>query len=57
MHSGRSYQSHYGMLLHFGLGERDKIDRIEVRWLGGATDTYENVRVNQRVTLIEADRN
>ena len=57
VHSGRSYQSHYGMRLHFGLGERDKIDRIEVRWLGGATDTYENVRVNQRVTLIEADRN
>ncbi|MHC4085301.1 MAG: CRTAC1 family protein, partial [Planctomycetota bacterium] len=31
VHSGRGYQSHYGMRLHFGLGNREKIDRIEVR--------------------------
>ena len=35
VHSGRGYQSHYGTRLHFGLGNRDKVDRIEVRWIGG----------------------
>ena len=29
------YQSHFGTRLHFGLGARDRVDRIEVRWIGG----------------------
>ena len=35
VHSGRGYQSHFGSRLHFGLGQRDRVDRIEVRWIGG----------------------
>ncbi|MCH5376257.1 MAG: CRTAC1 family protein, partial [Planctomycetes bacterium] len=38
VHSGRGYQSHWGSRLHFGLGDHDRIDRIEVRWIGGGTD-------------------
>ena len=38
VHSGRGYQSHFGSRLHFGLGKRDRVDRIEVRWIGGGTD-------------------
>jgi len=53
VHSGRSYQSHYGMRLHFGLGNRDKIDRIEVRWIGGQIDVFRNITVDQLVTLTE----
>jgi hypothetical protein len=53
VHSGRGYQSHYGMRLHFGLGNRSKIDRIEVRWIGGGVDVFENVAVDQVVTLTE----
>ncbi|MHC4518296.1 MAG: CRTAC1 family protein [Planctomycetota bacterium] len=53
VHSGRGYQSHYGTRLHFGLGSRRKIDRIEVRWIGGPTDTFENVEADQRITLTE----
>jgi enediyne biosynthesis protein E4 len=34
MRSGRGYQSSYGSRLHFGLGARSKIDRIQVEWLG-----------------------
>jgi len=30
VHSGRSYQSHYGMRQYFGLGDKKKVDRIEV---------------------------
>ncbi len=53
VHSGRGYQSHYGLKLHFGLGKRAKIDRIEVKWIGGKTDVYRNVEVNQELCLVE----
>ena len=53
VHSGRSYQSHYGMRLHFGLGSHNKVDRIEVRWIGGGTDVLENVAADQLLTLTE----
>ncbi len=51
VHSGRSYQSHYGTRLHFGLADRDRVDRIEVSWIGGGTDTIENVPADRRVTI------
>jgi hypothetical protein len=53
VHSGRSYQSHYGMRLHFGLGRRDRVDRIEVRWIGGGVDVLENVGVDRLLTITE----
>ena len=56
VHSGRGYQSHYGTRLHFGLGKRDRIDRIEVRWIGGGVDVFKNIRVDRLVTLSERKR-
>ena len=53
VHSGRGYQSHYGMRLHFGLGSRKRVDRIEVRWLGGGTDVLEDVGVDRLLTITE----
>ena len=53
VHSGRGYQSHYGMRLHFGLGNRDKVDRIEVRWIGGGIDVFKDVEVDQLLTITE----
>lgn len=53
VHSGRGYQSHYGMCLHFGLGSHDKVDRIEVRWIGGGTDVFKNVAVDRLIYLTE----
>ncbi len=53
VHSGRGYQSHSGMCLHFGLGQNKQVDRIEVRWIGGGTDVFENVPADQLVTLTE----
>ena len=50
-HSGRGYQSHWGDRLHFGLGKHTKIDRVEVRWLGGSTETYENLPVDRFILL------
>jgi hypothetical protein len=53
VHSGRSYQSHYGSYPHFGLGARERIDRIEVRWIGGGTDVLESVPVDRVITITE----
>jgi hypothetical protein len=53
VHSGRSYQSHFGTRLHFGLGTRDRVDRVEVRWLGGAMEVFESLPVDRLVILRE----
>lgn len=53
VHSGRGYQSHFGTRLHFGLGQRDKIDRIEVRWIGGSEEVFQAGAVDQVLTLVE----
>ncbi|MHC4557232.1 MAG: CRTAC1 family protein [Planctomycetota bacterium] len=55
VHSGRGYQSHYGTHLHFGLGQYDRIDRIEVRWIGGGIDVIENVAADQRLVITEGN--
>lgn len=51
VHSGRGYQSHWGMRLHFGLGERDRVDRIEIQWHGGGTQVVENIPADQIITV------
>jgi hypothetical protein len=53
VHSGRGYQSHWGLRLHFGLGPRDRVDRIEVRWIGGGVDVFEGLAADRLVTLLE----
>jgi hypothetical protein len=53
VHSGRGYQSHYGMRLYFGLGSRERVGRIEVRWIGGGVDVLEDIVVDQLLTITE----
>ena len=53
VHAGRSYQSHFGTRLHFGLGACERVERIEIRWLGGGRQTLENVAAGQRVLVLE----
>lgn len=53
VHSGRGYQSHFGARLHFGLGEHERIERIDIRWPGGDTETVENVSSDRLLTVIE----
>ncbi len=56
VHCGRGYQSHHGQQLHFGLGKCELVDRVEVRWIGGGTDLFENIAVDQRLVLSEGQR-
>lgn len=53
VHSGRSYQSHFGSRLHFGLGKHRRGDRLEVRWIGGETDVVTDVAANRTLVLRE----
>ena len=53
VHSGRGYQSHYGTYPHFGLGQHTRVDRIEVRWIGGGTDVLEGVKVDHVLQITE----
>jgi hypothetical protein len=53
VHSGRGYQSHHGTRLHFGLGDAERIERIEVRWIGGGTDLLEDLEVDQMLRITE----
>ena len=57
VHSGRSYQSHFGSRLHFGLGKRQHVDRIEVRWIGGGVDVFRGLPVDRLNTLTEGAAN
>ncbi|NQV22745.1 MAG: ASPIC/UnbV domain-containing protein, partial [Rhodopirellula sp.] len=47
------YQSHHGTRLHFGLGDCDRVERIEVRWLGGGTQVIDDVGADQLVVVVE----
>jgi hypothetical protein len=53
VHSGRGYQSDYGRRLYFGLGKRNRVDRIEVRWMGGEVDVFKDIAVDQLLILTE----
>lgn len=53
VHSGRGYQSHFGTRLHFGLGTRQPVDRVEVHWLGGGVDVLYGVLVDNMLTIQE----
>jgi hypothetical protein len=53
VHSGRGYQSHFGTRLHFGLGKQARVERVEVRWIGGGVDVFEDLSVDRLTTLVE----
>lgn len=50
---GRSYQAAHDPRLHFGLGKREVVERVEILWPSGARDVIEGLRVNQVVAVKE----
>ncbi|MCP4192424.1 MAG: CRTAC1 family protein [Planctomycetaceae bacterium] len=54
LHSGRGYQGHHGSRLHFGIGKRDRVDQIEVNWLGGGTTVLRDLAPGQVITVRES---
>ena len=51
--SGGSYYSQNAFTLYFGTGKADKVDRIEVRWPTGETQSWTNLPVNRTVLITE----
>jgi len=51
--SGCGFCSQNDFRLHFGLGKAEKVDRLEVHWLGGAVETYQDLPANRLVTIVE----
>jgi hypothetical protein len=49
--AGSSYLSQNDLRAHFGLGSATTLDRIEVQWPTGETDTLKSVAANQIVTI------
>ena len=50
--SGGSFYSHNDLTCYFGLGSK-QVDRIEVRWPSGVTQTWKPITANRVVVLTE----
>lgn len=50
---GGSYQAAHDPRLHFGLGDRVKVDSVEVKWPSGAVDKVANVASDRVITIRE----
>jgi len=53
---GSSYLSQSELPLTFGLGKRDKIDRLVIDWPNGGTEEYKNVAAGRAYECVEAKR-
>lgn len=53
VHSGSGYWSQNMLGLHFGLGRHPVIDRMDVRWPGGRTQTFFDVPADRYIALVE----
>jgi hypothetical protein len=53
--AGSSYLSQNDPRIHFGLGAATRVDRLEVRWPSGRTDTLQDVPANQIISIREGD--
>ena len=51
--SGASYASQNDMTLHFGLGELSRIDKLEIKWPDGSTETIDVPGVDRKLTIVE----
>jgi hypothetical protein len=52
-HTDSSYLSANDVRVHFGLGGRTQIERVEVRWPDGSKDAWTGVQANRLVKLRE----
>jgi hypothetical protein len=53
--SGSSYLSQNDMRAHFGLGRATLVDRLEIRWPSGRSETVEKIPANQIITVREGE--
>lgn len=51
---GMSYQAAHDPRLHFGLGQKDHVEMVEVRWPSGVVDRVANVAGDRVLTIKES---
>jgi hypothetical protein len=53
--SGGSYLSQSDLRVHFGLGDAENLDRLEIRWPSGRPETLENLPADHFFLIREGD--
>lgn len=53
VYSGAGYSSQNDMILHIGLGDATKIDKLEIRWPSGATEAITLTVIDKVHTIVE----
>jgi len=56
LRSGGSYFSQNDLRLHFGLDQAKQVDTVEVRWLSGQVDQFQNLDCNKLYVLQEGGK-
>jgi hypothetical protein len=51
--AGSSYLGQSDLRVHVGLGSAAQVDRLEIRWPGGAVETLQRIAAGQVVTITE----
>ena len=57
LNPGVGYHSYDEPIVHFGLGNIRKIDRMTVTWPGGAKQVVSDVPINTRIEVVQEDSN
>ena len=52
-HTDGSYLSASDRRVHLGLGQATQVDRLSIKWPGGHTDIWHNLKADRQVTLKE----
>ena len=53
LRAGEGFLSQSAKLIHFGLGDAEKIESVTVHWPGGATETFDGLAINTRSHLVQ----
>jgi hypothetical protein len=53
--SGSSYLSQSELPLTFGVGKRDRLDRVVIRWPSGRTEEFKDVAAGKAYTAVEGE--
>jgi hypothetical protein len=51
--SGGSYASQNDQVLHFGLGNATRVDKVEIKWPSGATEIVRVGKIDSKVSIVE----
>jgi len=51
--SGGGYSSQNDMTLHFGLGAATSVDKLEIKWPDGSSETVTIPGIDRKLTVIE----